>query len=280
MPEVGTVWTFDYIGAEQTFKTSRTGTYKLETWGASGGYAYDATRSTGAGGYGGYSTGNINLINGQKIYLNIGGQGEDNCQIKSCIGGYNGGSDSSRWALGTGEGLYTGGGGGATHIALSSGLLSSFVDKKNDILIVSGGGGGGDYYPDWENLSTGSSGGGFQGGNSLKSLYLTEHSGTGGTQNFGSSFGKALTEYTSDSTGGSGGGYYGGISSYQHSTGAGGSGYIGNTLLYNKTMYCYNCTESSEESTKTISTTCTSKTPTENCSKQGNGYAKITLISY
>ena len=43
-------------------------------------------------------------------------------------------------------------------------------------------------------------------------------------------------------------------------------------------MYCYNCTESTEESTKTISTTCTSATPTENCAKSGNGYARITLI--
>ena len=45
-----------------------------------------------------------------------------------------------------------------------------------------------------------------------------------------------------------------------------------------KSMYCYNCTESTEESTKTISTICTSATPTENCAKQGNGYARITLI--
>ena len=44
-------------------------------------------------------------------------------------------------------------------------------------------------------------------------------------------------------------------------------------------MYCYNCQESSEDSTKTISTTCTSATPTENCAKSGNGYARITLIS-
>ena len=44
-------------------------------------------------------------------------------------------------------------------------------------------------------------------------------------------------------------------------------------------MYCYNCTESSEEATKTISTTCHSSTPTENCAKIGNGYARITLIS-
>ena len=44
-------------------------------------------------------------------------------------------------------------------------------------------------------------------------------------------------------------------------------------------MYCYNCQESNEISTKTISTTCTSATPTANCAKQGNGYARITLVS-
>ena len=63
-----------------------------------------------------------------------------------------------------------------------------------------------------------------------------------------------------------------------HKTG-GGSGYIENSPLSNKAMYCYNCQESSEDSTKTISTTCTSATPTENCAKSGNGYARITLIS-
>ena len=52
-----------------------------------------------------------------------------------------------------------------------------------------------------------------------------------------------------------------------------------NTLLTKKVMYCYNCQESSEESTKTISTTCTSATPTSACAKSGNGYARITLIS-
>ena len=62
-------------------------------------------------------------------------------------------------------------------------------------------------------------------------------------------------------------------------SGSGGSGYIGNFLLSEKAMYCYNCEESNEESTKTISTTCTSETPTENCAKKGNGYARITLVS-
>lgn len=44
-------------------------------------------------------------------------------------------------------------------------------------------------------------------------------------------------------------------------------------------MYCYNCQESNEENTKTISTTCSEETPTENCAKKGNGYARITLVS-
>ena len=43
-------------------------------------------------------------------------------------------------------------------------------------------------------------------------------------------------------------------------------------------MYCYNCTESSEENTKTISTICEEETPTEKCVKKGNGYARITYI--
>lgn len=59
-------------------------------------------------------------------------------------------------------------------------------------------------------------------------------------------------------------------------SGGGGSGYIGNSQLTDKAMYCYNCEESSEESTKTISTTRAEETPTENCAKKGNGYARIT----
>ncbi|MDY3947777.1 MAG: hypothetical protein SOZ04_00255 [Bacilli bacterium] len=60
------------------------------------------------------------------------------------------------------------------------------------------------------------------------------------------------------------------------SKGGGSSDYIGNSLLTNKAMYCYNCEDSSEESTKTISTTRAEETPTENCAKKGNGYARIT----
>ena len=78
---------------------------------------------------------------------------------------------------------------------------------------------------------------------------------------------------------GGGGGFYGGAGTAAGGVGAGGSGYIGNPLLKNKVMYCYNCEESSEESTKTISTTCNEETPTSYCAKKGNGYARITLVS-
>ena len=60
------------------------------------------------------------------------------------------------------------------------------------------------------------------------------------------------------------------------SKGGGSSDYIGNSQLTDKAMYCYNCEKSSEESTKTISTTRAEETPTENCAKKGNGYARIT----
>ena len=276
--ETNKTWNYDYTGGEQTFTVPTTGTYKLEVWGAQGGYAYDINRVTGNGGYGGYSSGGIYLENDSLLYINVGGKGEDNCQTKSCAGGYNGGSSSTRWALSDGTGLYTGGGGGATHIATTSGTLDTLENKKNNILVVAGAGGGGDYYPDWKVFSSGGSGGGYVGNNAYSS-FKQELTNTGGTQTSGAAFGKALTTYTSDSTGGSGGGYYGGISSNQHSTGAGGSSYIGNSLLTEKSMYCYNCQESKDVSTKTISTTCTSSTPRGNCAKQGNGYARITLIS-
>ena len=78
---------------------------------------------------------------------------------------------------------------------------------------------------------------------------------------------------------GGGGGFYGGGGSLDNAGGGGGSGYIGNSLLKDKVMYCYNCEESNEESTKTISTTCNEETPTSYCAKKGNGYARITLVS-
>ena len=43
-------------------------------------------------------------------------------------------------------------------------------------------------------------------------------------------------------------------------------------------MYCYECEESNEEATKTVSTTNVSEEAIANYAKKGNGYARITFI--
>lgn len=263
-------FTFAYTGGEQKFTVPTNGVYKLETWGAQGGLAASSSHSA-EGGAGGYSVGKMKLSKDDTLYINIGGQGTDATEskaLKQVLGGYNGGGNGHQLY----EETYAAGGGGSTHIVLKSGLLSSLENYKSDILIVASGGAGG--YGYWEKWWQGNAGGGIIGGYSFDKTRAA-------TQETGYAFGQA-SDTTADSGtnhAGGGGGYYGGFASWGEKGAGGGSGYIGNFLLSEKAMYCYNCEESNEESTKTISTTCTSETPTENCAKKGNGYAKITLIS-
>ena len=261
-----TEWTFAYTGEEQTFIVPTTGSYKLETWGAQGG-----SYSTYRGGFGAYSVGSIYLVKNTKVYINAGGTGTIGKMTSSAIvtsGGYNGGgaNTSNQYGYGTT-------GGGATHIATSSGLLSSFEKNLNSLLIVSGGGGGGGQETGYIGYCYGGSAGGMSGskGSSNPNRYYAP--GNVGTQTSGYAFGQG--ENSSSWMGSGGSGLHGG---YQGCGGGGASSYIGNSSLTEKAMYCYNCQESTEESTKTISTTCVSETPTENCAKSGNGYARITLI--
>ena len=275
-----TVFNFDYTGSEQTFIAPVSGTYKLETWGAQGGKTINDGIYLDAGGFGGYSSGFISLNEYGMLYAYIGGHGSDGkLKVNDSLGGYNGGG-SGHWDKRDNEA--SGGGGGATHIATKSGLLSSLENYKNDILVVSGGGGGGAVLK-----FISGNGGGFKGTVGYRSETLYSQS---ATQLDGYKFGQGGDGSDSYGTpgGGGGGGYYGGFGGYIENKndfsidaipGAGGSGYIGNPLLKDKVMYCYNCEESNEESTKTISTTCNEETPTSNCAKKGNGYARITLVS-
>ncbi len=269
---VGKVWNYDYTGGEQTFTAPISGTYKLETWGAQG------TENTGTsgktlGGYGGYSVGKIAINKENNLYVVVGN--------KAAIRGipFNGG----------GKGDFPGG--GASHIALISGVLSNLESKKEKILLVASGGSGAQYFNynsgETYNYGFGASGGGVEGteikcSSDFSNAYLTDI--RPASQTYGGSSVYNVTEIATGSFGqgsssysGGGGGYYGGSSNFGI-TGSG-SSYIGNSLLTEKSMYCYNCQESSEISTKTISTTCVNSTPKENCAKQGNGYARITLMS-
>ena len=290
-----TTFDFDYTGGEQTFTAPVSGTYRLETWGAQGG-SHTVEKH---GGYGGYSIGTINLKISDNIFINVGGQGiVNNSNVGEITsGGYNGGGNTAASAS---EYLnYGSSGGGATHIANKSGLLSSLENYRNNILIVSGGGGGSNYdTKSYLANGIGGAGGGFVGNNGTSPVYndqLINVFATGGTQtsygitvnssnvySTGKNGAFGLGGDSANNSGAGGSGYFGGgggAMSSDDSSGAGGSGYIGNSLLTNKVMYCYNCKESNEENTKTISTTCSEETPTSNCSKKGNGYARITLVS-
>ena len=175
-------FTYDYTGNYREFIAPKTGYYKLETWGASGGN----TDSSYIGGKGGYSTGIIQLQKGEKLYIHVGGT------TTTTAGGYNGGGASLAYR----------GGGGATHIATKNGLLKSLSSSKDSILIVAGGGGGAAHTGD------GGAGGGTSGinGESASDTY-----GRGGTQTaagYNAGFGYGGKDYRHG--GGGGGGYYGG----------------------------------------------------------------------
>ena len=252
---------YDYTGSVQTFTAPVSGTYQLEVWGAQGG---------SSGGVGGYSIGTVYLTENQVLYINVGGAGN------GTKGGYNGGGTALTGGYG---------GGGATHIATKSGLLSTLSSNIDNVLIVAGGGGGNGA------SGAGGSAGGISGSKGVDGE-CSNKAGSGGTQTAGGacvdtsysnkgSFGAGGAGKGGNNGGAGGAGLYGGASGTGggcYGGGGGGSSYIGNTLLTNKSMYCYNCTESSDTATKTISTTCSNETPTENCAKKSNGYVRITYI--
>ncbi len=177
-------------------------------------------------------------------------------------------------------------------------MLSEFESKQEKLLIVAGGGGGnGDV-----KVRYGGSGGGYHGTSGKNTIQPgVNYYGTGGTQESGGndagipdeqglgSFGVGGNSYFNGCResgaqkgcggAGGGGGYYGGGgSSRGHAGAGGGSGYIGNNLLSEKFMYCYNCEQNDEDSTRTYTTESVSADAISNTAKQGNGYAKITYL--
>ena len=117
------VYNFEYTGSYQEFEAPYTGYYKMECWGAQGG-SYGGT-----GGKGAYTSGNIYLKKGEKLYIYVGQTGE-NLQTAT----YNGGGSSGT--------LYYGrAGGGATDIRITSGDWNDFDSLKSRIMVAAGGGG-------------------------------------------------------------------------------------------------------------------------------------------
>ena len=245
--ENGHEYKFDYTGEENTFEATCAGKYKLEVWGAQGGYSLCDGSKCGNPGYGGYSKAEIELEQNEVLYINVGGQGGNGSKTSCAPGGYNGGGKGANDGGGCGtanDDEAGGAGGGATHIATTSGLLSTLENKQDKIIIVAGGGGGSSW-----NLR-GGSGGGTKGGTTPNTVS------THATQIGGYSFGKGQdgsggrqgnTCYhgvspSCNGVAGGGGGFYGGYTQDKEDieSGTGGSGYIGNERLTNAKMYGFN----------------------------------------
>lgn len=222
----GKVYTYDYTGDYQIFKVNTTSTYSIELWGAQGGSSienggvYEINKDNCInghcyGGKGSYTSGDIKLVSGTKLYVYVGGKGTDAEVRKDAPGGFNGGGYGS-WDHSDDEAA--GGGGGATDVRLVGGNWDNMDSLKSRIMVAAGGGGGTDIYP-------GGSGG------ALSSV-ATDYA-KGANQTSGNAFGvggNGVYTYSNKPVAGGGGGWYGGIAPTKTNAynlqASGGSSYI------------------------------------------------------
>lgn len=274
--KAGDILNCPYSGSAKSIALPK-GQYKLECWGAQGGYRSSANY----GGKGGYSAGTIVLTEKTLIYLYSGGAGNTG----KTNGGFNGGGKRSGYN----------GGGGASDIRIGTDSLYARI-------IVAGGGGS-----DGATFKTGMYGGGVTGGSSSESYGTGGYGGTqtgvsssswqttsqststttqaGAYSGFG--FGGNGIYYSSGYGGAGGGGWYGGSGTYPDSSndddkgGGGGSGYVYTSstasnypsgCLLNSQYYLENAT------TLAGNTAFTSPTGTSETGHTGDGYIRITVI--
>ena len=269
------IYDFSYTGRIQTFTASKSGYYKLETWGASGGdyYGYRDDNIESRAGYGGYSTGVIHLDKNKTIYVIVGEQGK--CDVNQSPAAYNGGGS----AKGSG-GWKACGGGGMTHMSFQANVaMEGEVWSPEGTIIVAGGGGGADNGGgDGGNQrgkgiiddGGGGDGGGTVGGNAY--INGNEAAGTGGgTDSTRYKYnkqgnGEPYKDGHSDSGAGGGGWFGGKVTNDKNGGAGGGSGYIDTKVLTDA---------------RTISGSESIPNPNGETEKGhfGNGFARITYIS-
>ena len=275
-----------FSGKYQVFTAPFSGIYQTELWGASGDASY--------GGRGAYTSGNIYLNKGEKLYIYVGSY-----DALTPTGGWNGGGNGYN-----GDAYIGYGGGGSTDIRLTStsslSIWNEFESLKSRIMVAAGGGGG--------NNNTGHKGGngGTLNGENGQSNYGSGYITIGATQvmpgyannNFtgslgGFGFGSNSTK-SHHTQGGAGGGYYGGgAAAFHYTGGSGGSSYISghdgclsidenstsdniihNGSAYHYSGYYFTNTIMHAGSSTIVPTIDGTSTMTGN---YGNGYAKITL---
>ncbi len=279
--KAGDILNYDYTGAVQTVTLPK-GTYKLECWGAMGGYRSSATYA----GKGGYSVGTLTLSSSTILYIYAGGAGNSITPSTTVYpGGFNGGGYRYTYY----------GGGGASDIRIGEDSLYARV-------IVAGGGGS-----DGATNKKGMYGGGTSGGAATENYGSYGHGGTqtgftnssvtplktqpviNNSSNYPGGFGfGGFGIYRSSGYGGAGGGgWYGGCGSYPDGSGdddrggGGGSGYVYTAstassypsgCLLNESFYL------TDASMIAGNSTITSPAGASETGHSGNGYVRITVI--
>lgn len=263
------------------------GTYKLECWGAMGGYRSSVTTYAGKGGY---SVGTLTLVDRKtNVFLYAGGKGNNSSASSGTVvaGGFNGGG--CRYS-------YCGGGGG-TDIRIGTDSLCARV-------IVAGGGGS-----DGATNKTGMYGGGETGGSATESYGSSGYGGTQTGNSGGASYIATVQSAYATSTsdvysgfgfggngvyrssgygGAGGGGWYGGTGSYPDGSGdddrggGGGSGYVYTASTANN--YPVGCLLNSTHyliDASTIAGNASMPAPggSTETGHADNGYIRITVLS-
>ncbi|MDO4996033.1 MAG: glycine rich domain-containing protein [Bacilli bacterium] len=280
------VWNYEFTGYEQTFITPKTGTYKVELWGANGGSYVNYPSGKGA-----YVSGNIELSKGNKFYVVVGNKSAfttGSCYETNKNATYNG-SLSGGCSIG----------GGATDIRIVKGNV--WYDSQSlasRIIVAAGGGGGLNYYnEETGEPGSGGAGGGIRGIDGIgKNPNLTNASpGKGATQTkykFG--------YFPNNSTSTGGGGYYTGQGGYGGNAGGGSSfisGYKGCIAITAEDDLTPICVEETDPEDQDISCSyhysgyrftngvmipgnesMIDPDGTTVTGHSGNGYARITLI--
>ena len=304
---LNTVWNFDYTGAVQEFTAPETGTYKVELWGASG------NGGNNMRGLGAYTSGMITLSKNFKLYIYAGEEGTSKANsvsygVKSFNGGGGGNYTCYNYSATSAYNQY---GGGATDVRLVSDNWDNFDSLKSRIMVAAGGSSRGA-------SEAGTAGGGLNGYSGSAGTGATQTS-AGGASKGGFGFGGTPTNNASScncsDAYGAGSGYYGGgattatgmnIGNGENAAGSGSSfisGYSGcNAIAESSTSSNITHTNQPNHYSGKVFTdgvmidgkgcnwstgsaaNCGANQPqpdgTSTAGHAGNGYAKITLVSY
>ena len=213
------VATYSFTGNYQTFEAPYTGKYKIELWGAEGGPNDISTMQKG--GNGAYTSGEIVLNKGTKLFIYVGNYGYQPSNLTKPFNGGGAPDTTGIWES-SHAGDYSGG--GATDVRLVAGEWDNFDSLKSRIMVAAGGSGGNN-----SDGTQGGAGGGLIGiTNSLASLVKVPTQTSGNAFGIGQSGGVYPNSYIASDgveymigadTGPGGGGYYGGYRGYNHNSG-------------------------------------------------------------